>query len=324
MVYHQNKKGKFRICLTIFLVVLLIVSALGYFYTKSFVSPSLIEGEDIQEKLVKDNGVVNILITGVDAGDPKSKSKNDPKRTDTILLVNYNNGDKKINIISIPRDTLVNIKGKNHKINILSAIGGDRYLIEYIEKTLGITVNYFGKINYQGFREIVDVIGGVDMNIKNNMYYDDDSQNLHIHFTKGQKVHLDGKKAEEFFRWRKNNDGTGLALGDLGRIENQHEFINKVIEKFRSPEIIPKIPNIFETVNKYSYTNMNFQDIIKYGYKFIKVDRSNVNVITLQGDTKYINGISYFIYEKEKNLELLNMICEYDENYNNPKKPQIN
>jgi anionic cell wall polymer biosynthesis LytR-Cps2A-Psr (LCP) family protein len=71
------------------------------------------------------------------------------------------------------------------------------------------------------------------MEISSNMNYDDDSQNLHIHFEKGETVHLDGEKAEEFFRWRKNNNGTGLAEGDLGRIENQHMFIEKVIDKLK-------------------------------------------------------------------------------------------
>ena len=65
------------------------------------------------------------------------------------------------------------------------------------------------------------------MYIERDMDYDDDAQDLHINFKAGETVHLDGKKAEEFFRWRKNNDGTGFADGDLGRIRNQQAFIER-------------------------------------------------------------------------------------------------
>ncbi len=143
------------------------------------------------------------------------------------------------------------------------------------------------------------------MDITRNMNYDDPSQNLHIHFQKGTTVHLDGKKAEEFFRWRKNNNGTGFADGDLGRIENQHKFISKVVEKVKSPSIIPKIPNILSTIPDYVETDMSPEEIIKYGYVVTKGDKSSINMITLQGEAKYIGNVSYFIYDREKNRDIV-------------------
>ncbi|GAE03426.1 cell envelope-related function transcriptional attenuator [Clostridium botulinum B str. Osaka05] len=248
---------------------------------------------------------VNILVMGVDIGDPGSKEASDPKRTDTMLVVNYNPKTKNINMVSVPRDTRVTMNGKKIKINSAHAINGVNGSIAAVENLLGIEINNYAKIDYEGFRKVIDAIGGVEMDITRNMNYDDPSQNLHIHFQKGTTVHLDGKKAEEFFRWRKNNNGTGFADGDLGRIENQHKFISKVVEKVKSPSIIPKIPNILSTIPDYVETDMSPEEIIKYGYAVTKGDKSSINMITLQGEAKYIGNVSYFIYDREKNRDIV-------------------
>lgn len=248
---------------------------------------------------------VNILVMGVDIGDPGSKEASDPKRTDTMLVINYNPKTKNINMVSVPRDTRVTMNGKKIKINSAHAINGVNGSIAAVENLLGIEINNYAKIDYEGFRKVIDAIGGVEMDITRNMNYDDPSQNLHIHFQKGTTVHLDGKKAEEFFRWRKNNNGTGFADGDLGRIENQHKFISKVVEKVKSPSIIPKIPSILSTIPDYIETDMSPEEIIKYGYAVTKGDKSSINMITLQGEAKYIGNVSYFIYDREKNRDIV-------------------
>lgn len=253
-----------------------------------------------------ENDSINILALGVDIGDPTSDSQNDPKRTDTMILIHYNPDNESVNVVSIPRDTLIRINKKDSKINAAHAVGGVTYAIDAVEKLLDVEIDYYGKVNYKGFRKIIDSIGGVDMKISRSMNYDDDSQNLHIHFKKGENVHLDGEKAEQFFRWRKNNNGTGLAEGDLGRIENQHMFIEKIIEKLKSPKIIPRIPAILMTLPKYCETNMSADEIIKYGCDFIKV--SKVKMDTLKGDSQYINGSSYFLYDKSFNKEILDVL----------------
>lgn len=305
---NQKKKVRGIVLIILFVLVIVIVGVSRYNNFLNTIPPSVAGEGQIEQKPVIEDGFVNILITGVDVGDPKCKLTTGPKRTDTIMLMNYNPKNQNINVVSIPRDTLVKVGGKNHKINSINALRGENHLIECVEKLLGVNINYYAQLDYRGFREIIDVIGGIDMKIKNRMDYDDDSQNLHIHFKKGELVHLDGEKAEKFFRWRKNNDGTGLLLGDLDRIQSQHELVNKVIAKFKSAEIIPKIPYIFDTVHKYTKTNMKLDDIIKYGYKFIKINKSDIKIVTLRGDTNYLNGISYFIYEPSKNRELLNIL----------------
>lgn len=303
----MKKRSKIFSIIIILITVMFCGGIYVYNYLLRFNGLSQAGEGEINTKAVRKNEPVNLLLMGVDIGDPKSKNANDPKRTDTLMLVNYNPNTEEINMVSIPRDTLIKINGKNQKINAAHAIGGINYAIESVEKLLDIDVNYYGKVDYEGFRKIIDAIGGVDMKINNRMDYDDPTQNLSIHFKKGEVVHLDGKKAEEFFRWRKNNDGTGLANGDLGRIENQHEFMKNVIDKIKNPvdaaKVLPIIP-------EYVKTNMNPEEILKYTYIMAKAQSDKISITTLKGDTAYINNISYFIYDEKQNKELLQKLHE--------------
>ncbi|MGO5072645.1 LCP family protein [Clostridium sporogenes] len=301
----KRKKSKGLKIIIILFSFIILLGILGYFYLLGFTNNSKLGEGKINTKKAEAGEPVNILVMGVDIGDPGSKETSDPKRTDTMLVVNYNPKTKNINMVSVPRDTRVSMNGKKIKINSAHAINGVNGSIAAVENLLSIEINNYAKIDYEGFRKVIDAIGGVEMDITRNMNYDDSSQNLHIHFQKGTTVHLDGKKAEEFFRWRKNNNGTGFADGDLGRIENQHKFISKVVEKVKSPSIIPKIPNILSTIPDYIETDMSPEEIIKYGYAVTKGDKSSINMITLQGEAKYIGNVSYFIYDREKNRDIV-------------------
>lgn len=306
----RGKKKKHTKLKVLFFVFILSVFTAGYFYhyLSGFNKTPSIGGQgEIETVPVQDGEAVNILVMGVDIGDPKSTSKNDPKRTDTMMIVNYNPVSKAFNVASIPRDTLVKINGRNAKINSAYAIGGINSSIKVVEKLFDIDINYYAKLDYKGFRKVIDAIGGIDMEIKQRMDYDDASQNLSIHFKKGEVVHLDGEKAEEFFRWRKNNDGTGLAEGDIGRIQNQHLFIEKVVKKFKSPAIIPKIPAIMAAIPEYCDTNMHPKDILKYGWLAASAG-NNIKITTLKGKGEYIGGISYFIYDEKQNADILSVL----------------
>lgn len=304
----------FRVIIKVFIILLLLVIAASvYFYqglSKLSKNTELNDYNSVKNSVEAEENEnsqsINILALGVDIGTPGAKSDKDPKRTDTMMLMHYNAETKEVKVVSIPRDTLIKINGKNAKINAAHAVGGVSSSIEAVEKLLDIKINYYGKINYEGFRKIIDSIGGVDVKINNDMDYDDTEQDLHIHFKKDEILHLDGEKAEEFFRWRKNNNGTGLLEGDIGRIENQHYFISEVIDKVKSPWIIPRIPGILMTLPKYSETNMTPDEIIKYGFNFVKA--SNIEMVTLKGHDKFIKGVSYFIYDESYNKKILDKI----------------
>ena len=230
------------------------------------------------------------------------------KRTDTIMVVNYNPSADKITTVSVPRDTLIQNNGSSVKINSAFAIGGYSKIKTEVENLLNININYLVKVDYNAFVDVIDAIGGVKMEIERNMIYDDEGQNLHINFKAGETVKLDGQKAQEFFRWRKNNDGSGFANGDLDRIQNQQKFISKVIDKCKSPFIIFRVPKIMSAIGNNVETNMSPFSIIKYAFKFMTVDKDNISMLTAAGTPKTINGQSFLVFDKDSNRDLISQL----------------
>ena len=258
---------------------------------------------------------VNILVLGLDIGDAEQAENEVGRRTDTMMVLNYNPITKKAQIVSIPRDIYIEIEdtsnavGDNYwKMNAAYAIDGAKEVTKQVEELLEIKINYLFEIDYNSFSDIVDAIGGVEIYIDQDMYYDDDIQNLHINFNAGETVHLDGKKAEEFFRWRGNNDGTGSERGDLGRIENQQKFIKAVIKKAMSPSIVPKIPKILNTISKNIDTNMQVSQMIKYSKELVSINLEDIKMSTLQGVDKYIGDEAFLIFDREMNLDIINSL----------------
>jgi len=254
---------------------------------------------------VTSNEPINILLLGMDIGNPNDVDNVSIKRTDTIMVLNYNPTNKKLNVVSIPRDTLINVNDRNDKINVAYEIGGYSKIKSEAENLLNIKINYIIKLDYNAFREIVDAIGGIEMKIERNMIYDDEDQNLHINFKAGETVTLDGKKAEEFFRWRKNNDGSGFANGDLDRIENQQKFISKVFDKCTSPLILFRVPKIMTALGDNIETNMSSTKMLSYGLKFMNIKKENMTMVTAIGTPKTINGEPYLIFDQNANKNII-------------------
>ncbi len=320
--YEKQRKRRLMIMSGVLTAIIAaIVFTVIYFY--NFFGKFSTDGVSVAPNEVKAKEPVNILVLGLDIGDVNQKDNESIKRTDTIMVLHYEPKNNAASLISIPRDMLIKVNNKNNKINAAYAIGGEKLIQSQVEKLIEADINYIVKIDYEGFRALVDAIGGVEMDIERNMYYDDDAQDLHIRFNKGETVLLDGKKAEEFFRWRKNNDGTGFANGDLDRIENQHKFINKLIEKCTSPAIITNIKGILDVLPAYVKTNMSPSKIISYGLGLKDLDKSNVTTATLQGDLKTIGGASYVVYNRNMNIETLGLLSGSEASTGTIKKKNL-
>lgn len=291
---------KFLKFIVIIIFSVLIVSSVCIGYIVSI--KNNIKSSELPSKKVDIESPVNVLLLGVDAGDYDNKN-NRCKRSDTIILVRYIPNSNKIYMLSIPRDTRVNINGHYEKINAAHSIGGVPLAVKTVEKLLGVNINYYFKVDYEAFRKCVDAIGGIDVVVPVDMDYD--AYDISIHFKKGDKVHLDGKEAEKFIRWRKNNDGSGYAMGDLGRISTQQEFILEVVKKLKTPVGIIKIPALIDTMSMYVKTNMDTKTMLNYVIKLKDIDTSRIEKKVLEGEAKYISGISYFLYSKEKNKDYL-------------------
>lgn len=295
----------------IVLVAIITLSAITYGYSiLSGISNNSVITTGIKPEK---NQPINILLVGMDIGDAQNLENKDARRTDSIMVINFNPLTNKLQIVSVPRDTMIEVDAHDGngdyqrywKINSAYALGGQAELITQVEGLLDIEINYVAEVDYDAFRGIIDAIGGVSMYIEQDMFYDDDEQNLHIRFNKGDTVNLDGKMAEEFFRWRQNNDGTGFENGDLDRIENQHKLIRKIIEKCLDKSIIFKLPEIVDAITSNIKTNIPPSEIIKLGFNIMKIKEEDIGMSSVQGYFEDLEGQSFIVADKELNKDII-------------------
>lgn len=250
---------------------------------------------------------VNILLAGVDTGSNESGYSNKIdtiKKANSIVLLHYEPKYESLNIISIPRDTMIKFNSKREKINMSNSVDGPKYLVNNVQELMNTKINYYVQLDYNSFRNVIDSLGGIDININNKMDYDDNVQNLHINFEKGI-AHLNGQKAEEYFRWVKNNDGKAIKGGDLGRIGNQHILMDAVIKKFSRISTVFRYPSIISAVSKNVATNMSTNQIIKYANTFSHLKKQNINITTAKGLNVDIEGNKYFLLDTIGNSAIL-------------------
>lgn len=201
-------------------------------------------------------------------------------------------------MLSIPRDTRIKINNQYQKINAALTFGEEELAIRKVKEITGMPIHYYVTVHFEGFRNIIDILGGVDFDVPINMNYDDPIQNLHIHLKKGMQ-HLDGKKAEQFVRYRRYPEG------DIGRINAQQAFMKALLEQKLKLEYLSKIDDLYKAIKENVKTNIGPIDVTK-NIALVKVlNPNNVQMFQLPGEAKMINGISYFIHDDEKTLKLI-------------------
>lgn len=233
-------------------------------------------------------GNVNVLVLGVDSVDGTH-------RADTIFLLGINPAKSSVNMLSIPRDTRVLVDGKARKINEILPRYGINVLKTLIENLLKIKINRYAELGFQGFINVIDIVGGIDVDVEKPMHYDDYSGNLHIHFDPGIN-HMNGKKALEYVRFR------GDYMADLGRIKRQQQFVKTVFDKLITPGVFMKLPKIIGETIEHIKTDFTFTELITLANAFnsYKVVFKNMS---LPGEPRYIDKISYFMPYQNESLD---------------------
>ncbi len=232
----------------------------------------------------------NVLLLGRD------KVSNN---TDVVVLVNFNPRTNRINVLSIPRDTRVYSKGRYHKINAIHAIGKNDLAKEVVGEIVGQKIDYVVLADPKGFRNIIDILDGVEVNVPMDMKYDDNEQDLHINLKKGTQV-LYGEKAEEFVRYRH-----GYKDGDLGRIDAQQIFFKAFIEQKMSPKYILRADKILSEVFKHVETDMSFTQALGFTKYARNLKMENINFLKLPGEDRKTSSAWYYIYDPKKTKELI-------------------
>ena len=229
-------------------------------------------------------GTVNVLIVGLDNVEGGS-------RTDAIALAIFDAQNPGLRIASIPRDSRVYIPGRGwDKINHAYVYGGIRLLRETLVNLTGMTIDYFVKISYRSFPRIVDILGGVDINVEKRMVYNDYSGKLFINIPAGPQ-HMNGKTALGYVRFRHD------PLGDIGRVRRQQNFIDKMMQKIKTPSIITKLPAILSEVMAAIDTDLAPLEALKLLQFANSLPPDRIKMFMAPGKTGFSKNISYWILD---------------------------
>lgn len=235
----------------------------------------------------------NILLYGVD---------NDAGGSDTNMLMRFDAVNKTVDVVSLPRDTLMS---NGHKLNSSYNNGGTEKLRSNIEDMLGVPVDFYVSVDLKGFIALIDQIGGVDFDVPEDMDYDDPYQDLHIHFKAGLQK-LNGQQAMEVVRFRHNNDNTGYGgRQDLGRIGTQQAFLKTVAQKLMKLE---NVPAMAETFLKYVKTDLTLGNLMWLANQALSMGGTDaISFATLPGDgSGWYKGMSVYALDPEQVLEMTN------------------
>jgi len=198
-----------------------------------------------------------ILIIGLNEG----------TNANTIMVASYDGVSMEANIISIPRDSLVNVNRRVRKLSGAylagawsGVAGGVAQVQREVRSLIGFVPDFYVVMNYDAFYEIIDLIGGIEVYVPFHMRYDDPWQNLHINIPPGLQT-LDGETALHFARFRQSNRGY-RAITDFRRIENQQLVISKTIEGLRHPSNILRTREFINIFTENIHTNLSFSNMV--------------------------------------------------------------
>ncbi|MBR4950017.1 MAG: LCP family protein [Clostridia bacterium] len=279
-----SKKKTIIASIVSFILVISIVSGCGIAIINAINNKNAQSGDVLGSMTKVEGKTVNILLLGTDES---------RRRTDTMMLFSLDTEENKLTITSIPRDTKIKIKNRAQKLNASIPFGSLGLLIQNIKDMTGIPIHHYALVDFTGFRNIIDILGGVEFDVPMRMKYSDPTQDLYIDLEKGVQI-LDGKKAEQVVRYR-----YGYAMGDYKRIEVQRDFMIALMEQKFKPEYLSKAVDIFKEISKYAETNITVGDMMNYLSSIKKLNMEEINNVKMPGQSRYINRTSYFIADIE-------------------------
>jgi len=295
--------------------------------------------KDVELEGEKDDRV-NILLLGM--GGP---GHDGPYLTDTIIIASIKPSTNQIALISIPRDLGVEIPGYGHqKINHANAYGendkpgwGGAIATEVIEKTFDINIQYYARIDFKAFKEIIDEVGGVTVNVEKSFsdteFPATNNQYKSLSFKKGIQE-MNGSTALNYARSRHGNNGEG---SDFARSVRQQKILLALKEKLLSAGTLLnpiKINAIIKSLDRHLTTNMEFSDIIALAKLGKQLDTNNITRLTIDSGENgflkngYTAGGAFILSPVTGNfdsikIEIKNIFDEkisYDEETNQPPK----
>ena len=304
---ETKKQGKFRTRSIVALVVLFFfcfgvgwgsAGAIDLYRVMSNLGENGIDADD--PALTAENPTnlperVNVLIIGADTRPNETRA-----RSDVLMVASIDRSTGRIAVLSVPRDTRVNIPGYgNNKINAAYAFGGAKLAVKTVESVVGIKIPYYVATNFNGFKDIIDTLGGVTINVEQRMYKPAEGINL-----KPGQQRLNGTGALGFVRYR------DLPLGDIDRVENQKKFLMALAEEALQLKTITRLPQLIPQIQNCVDTNFTPGEMLDLAVAAVKVDPQNMVVTTLPGDFLELPGGSYWQVNTKLAAGLMDRLME--------------
>jgi LCP family protein required for cell wall assembly len=227
---------------------------------------------------------------------------------DVIMVAAFDKKNGKLNVLSIPRDTMVDVTRSNKKINACYGVGksdtnkvsdGVAGISKALKTVIGFAPDYYCVIKFEGFQKLVDAIGGVTYNVEQNLVKTDGPP--YINIKKGLQK-LNGEQALNLVRFR------GYPTGDLKRIETAQGFIKATMKQVLTIQNVPKIPELAGIVSQNLSSNLSAGEMIWFATEINKLDKDNdikFQTVPIAGMGSY-NGQSYVYADAEGTVELVN------------------
>ncbi|MDR2486646.1 MAG: LCP family protein [Clostridiales Family XIII bacterium] len=239
-----------------------------------------------------DSKRINVLLLG-----------HNQELTDTIMLGSFDTELKRVDIVSVPRDTYYprpdHPGATLQKINAVYKTENVRMAAKAVSNVLGgVPIHYYAIIDDDGVRKIVDAMGGVTIDVPMDMHYTDRKQGLYINLKKG-KQKLNGKKAVQFIRYRK-----GYVEGDIGRVKAQQTFMKEAFKQ----SIGIGFPKVAETVAKEVKNNIGMQMAVRIASEAAGMKSKSIKSWMMPGEARRMDGLWYFFADEAETSKMMNRI----------------
>ncbi len=248
---------------------------------------------------------LNILVMGVDSNG-KNTERFVGTRSDSMILVSLDPQKQKVGVISIPRDSrvqLANGRGTD-KINSAHALGGPQLAIDTVSQYLNIPIDKYLVVDATGLKEILESLGSVDVVVEKKMSYTDHTAKLFVNLEPGPQT-LNAKQAEQYIRFRHD------AKGDIGRIERQQWFARQLLNKLAQPEMLVKLPGLLDTIHQCVITNLTVDEMVRLFGFACHLHTKQIDMATLPGVPGSVNGISYWLLDTAACNAICNKLINY-------------
>ncbi|MBS4022235.1 MAG: LCP family protein [Dethiobacter sp.] len=250
---------------------------------------------------VPDKNILNVLILGID------QLEREAARADSIMVMSFNQDTGEVALISIPRDSRVEIPGRSglDKINHAMAYRGEIALMKQtVEKLLGVPMHHYVYTNFAGFTRIVDILDGVTIDVERRMEYPEANNPIDLY---PGVQRLNGTQALGYVRYRSDSNG------DFARMQRQQKFLKAVAEEVLKPSIVFKVPQLLEHAARHVRTDMAISQLLSFSKTAMQINLDEIETVLLQGSTVNINGVSYVQLDEDFLRETIRLYLRWEE-----------